>query len=73
MVYTLAAVSIAGVYFGVVAAVAELVRSRVPSSGLKGLVLAIVVTAVLFDPYANGFRSGWTSFSTGLVTTTAKR
>ena len=37
-------------YFGAVAAVAELVRSQLPSSGPKGLVLAIVVTAVLFDP-----------------------
>ncbi len=50
MVYTLAAVAIAGAYFGVVAAVAELVHTQVPSSGPKGLVLAIVVTAVLFDP-----------------------
>jgi PAS domain S-box-containing protein len=50
MVYTLAAAAIAGVYFAVVAAVAELVHTQVPSSGPKGLVLAIVVTAVLFDP-----------------------
>ncbi len=50
MVYTLAAAAIAGVYFAVVAAVAELVHTRVPSSGPMGLVLAIVVTALLFDP-----------------------
>ena len=50
MVYTLAAASIAGVYFAVVAGVAELVHARVPSSGPAGMILAIVVTALLFDP-----------------------
>jgi two-component system, NtrC family, sensor kinase len=50
MVYTLAAAAIAGTYFAVVAGVAELVHTRVPSSGPLGLVLAIVVTALLFDP-----------------------
>src|SRR3984885_11204962 len=50
MVYTLAAAAIAGAYFAVVAGVAELVHTQVPSSGPVGLVLAIVVTALLFDP-----------------------
>jgi two-component system NtrC family sensor kinase len=50
MAYTLAAVAIAGAYFAVVAGVAELVHLQVPSSGPIGLVLAIVVTALLFDP-----------------------
>jgi two-component system, NtrC family, sensor kinase len=50
MVYTLAAALIAGAYFAVVAVVAELVHTQVPSSGPVGLVLAIVVTALLFDP-----------------------
>src|SRR6195256_5135661 len=50
MVYTLAAGAIAGAYFAVVAGVAELVHTQVPSSGPIGLVLAIVVTALLFDP-----------------------
>jgi PAS domain S-box-containing protein len=50
MVYTLAAGAIAGVYFAVVAGVAELVHARIPSSGPVGLTLAIVVTALLFDP-----------------------
>ncbi len=50
MVYTLAAGTIAGSYFAVVAAVAELVHARIPSSGPIGLTLAIVVTALLFDP-----------------------
>jgi PAS domain S-box-containing protein len=50
MVYTLAAGAIAGAYFAVVAGVAELVHLQVPSSGPIGLVLAIVATALLFDP-----------------------
>ena len=50
MVYTLAAAAIAGAYFAVVAGVAELVHLQVPSSGPLGLMLAIVVTALLFDP-----------------------
>ncbi len=50
MVYTLAAAAIVGVYFAVVAGVAELVHTQVPSSGPFGLVLAMVVTALLFDP-----------------------
>jgi two-component system NtrC family sensor kinase len=50
MVYTLAAAAIVGAYFAVVAGVAELVHMQVPSSGPAGLVLAIVVTALLFDP-----------------------
>jgi two-component system, NtrC family, sensor kinase len=50
MVYTLAAAAVAGAYFCVVAGVAELVHTRVPSFGTAGLVLAIVVTALLFDP-----------------------
>ena len=50
MAYTLAAAAIVGVYFAGVAAVAELVHTRVPSSGPYGLILAVVVTALLFDP-----------------------
>jgi PAS domain S-box-containing protein len=50
MVYTLAAASIVGAYFAIVAAVAELVHTQVPSSGPAGLIIAIVITALLFDP-----------------------
>src|SRR6202522_1508058 len=50
MAYTLAAAAIVGVYFTGVAAIAELVRTRVPSSGPYGLIVAVVVTALLFDP-----------------------
>ena len=50
MAYTLAAAAIVGAYFAVVAGIAELVHMRVPSSGPYGLIVAIVVTALLFDP-----------------------
>jgi two-component system, NtrC family, sensor kinase len=50
MAYTLAAAAVVGMYFAMVAGVAELVHTRVPSSGPLGLVLAMVVTALLFDP-----------------------
>jgi two-component system, NtrC family, sensor kinase len=50
MVYTLAAAAIVGLYFAVVAGVAELVHTQVPSSGPAGLILAMVVTALLFEP-----------------------
>jgi two-component system NtrC family sensor kinase len=50
MVSTLAAAAIVGTYFAVVAGIAELVHLQVPNSGSVGLVLAMVVTALLFDP-----------------------
>jgi PAS domain S-box-containing protein len=50
MVYTLSAAAVVGVYFTLVAAVVELVHARIQSTGPVGLILAIVVTALLFDP-----------------------
>jgi two-component system, NtrC family, sensor kinase len=50
MAYTLAAAAIGGGYFAVVAGIAELVHARVPSAGPLGLMVAIAVTALLFDP-----------------------
>jgi two-component system, NtrC family, sensor kinase len=50
VVYTLAAATVAGLYFALVAGVAWLVQMRRPTSGAVGLILAVVVTALLFDP-----------------------
>jgi len=50
VVYTLAAATVAGLYFALVAGVASLVQMRRPTSGVVGLILAMVVTALLFDP-----------------------
>src|SRR3984885_2484027 len=50
VVYTLAAAAVVGMYFGLVAGVATLVQMRQPGTGRMGLILAVVVTALLFDP-----------------------
>ena len=49
MIYTLATASIVGVYFGIAAVVAGFVQTRLPL-GNWGLIAAIVITALLFDP-----------------------
>jgi len=67
MAYTLAAAAIVGLYFAGVASIAELVHTRVPSSGPYGLMIAVVVTAVVrsgakMDPGEAGqyfFRTGY--------------
>ena len=53
VVYTLAAAAVVGTYFALVAGVATMVHSRQPSTGPVGLILAVVVTALLFDPVRN--------------------
>ncbi|HXZ80227.1 MAG TPA: ATP-binding protein [Terriglobales bacterium] len=53
MAYTLAAAAIAGFYFAVIGLAAELVHTRMPSAGPAGLIIAIIVTALLFDPMKN--------------------
>ncbi len=53
MAYTLAAATIAGLYFTALALVGDFIRNRVPSAGTAGLVLAIAVTALLFEPLRN--------------------
>jgi two-component system, NtrC family, sensor kinase len=50
VVYTLSAAAIVGMYFAVIAAVVEVVHARIPSTGPAGVIVAVVVTALLFDP-----------------------
>jgi PAS domain S-box-containing protein len=50
VVYTLAAATVAGLYFGLIGTVAEIVHTQKPGFGPMGLILAVVVTALLFDP-----------------------
>jgi signal transduction histidine kinase len=50
VVYTLAAATVAGLYFALVAGVAWFLQKQQPTSGAVGLILAVVVTALLFDP-----------------------
>ena len=53
MAYTLAAATIAGAYFTIIALVGEFVHTRVPGAGTTGLVLAIAITALLSEPIRN--------------------
>jgi two-component system NtrC family sensor kinase len=48
--YTLATASLVGLYFVVVAVTAEMVRARLPSLHVWGLLAAIVCTGILFEP-----------------------
>ena len=50
VVYTMAVTAVVGMYFALVAGVATLVQRRQPGTGPVGLILAVVVTALLFDP-----------------------
>ncbi len=53
MAYTLAAAAIAGVYFASIAFIAEVVHASVPGAGQVGLIAAIAITALVFDPLKN--------------------
>jgi len=56
--YTLATGALVGMYFAVVAVLAELVHKGLPSFGGWGLVVTVLVTAQLFDPlkrYIQGY------------------
>jgi two-component system NtrC family sensor kinase len=48
--YTLATAALVGLYFGAVAITAEMVHTRLPSLKVYGLLAAIVVTGLIFDP-----------------------
>jgi two-component system, NtrC family, sensor kinase len=50
MTYTLASAAIVGVYFLAVGIATEILHARVPSAGKTGLIVAIAVTALLFEP-----------------------
>src|SRR5205814_9189471 len=47
--YTLAAASVVGLYFGMAGLVAQFIQTKL-TLGPWGLVAAIIITAVLFDP-----------------------
>ncbi len=48
--YTLATAALVGIYFGVVALSAEIVHKRFEHLGEWGLVVAVIVTGLVFDP-----------------------
>jgi two-component system, NtrC family, sensor kinase len=56
VVYTLSAATVAGLYFALVGTVAEIIHTQKPNFGPMGLILAVVVTALLFDPVRKWFQ-----------------
>jgi two-component system NtrC family sensor kinase len=50
VIYTLATASIVGMYFGIAALFAQFVQTKLQSVGKWGLIGAIVITALLFEP-----------------------
>jgi len=54
--YTLATAAIVGAYFVIVGAMADAVRTNLPNSGKFGLIAAIIITALAFEPLKNWFQ-----------------
>ncbi len=53
MAYTIAAGAITAAYFAAIGGISEVFHKSFPSAGPIGLVIAIAVTALLFDPFKN--------------------
>jgi PAS domain S-box-containing protein len=53
MAYTIAAGAITAAYFAIVGGISEVFHKNFPSAGPVGLIIAIAVTALLFDPFKN--------------------
>jgi len=53
MAYTIAAAAITAAYFAAIGVTSEIFHKSFPSAGPLGLVIAIAVTALLFDPFKN--------------------
>ncbi len=51
--YTLASAAIVGFYFAAIGVATEILHTRVPNFGKSGLVVAIAITALLFEPVKN--------------------
>src|SRR5207237_2671184 len=54
--YTLATGAIVGGYFVTVGTLAEAVHTKLPNVGPAGMIAAIIVTALAFDPLKNWFQ-----------------
>ena len=48
--YTLATAALVGLYFGIIAIAAEFIHTKLPSLRSWGLIAAVIVTGLLFDP-----------------------
>src|SRR5215471_5376843 len=54
--YTLATAAIVGAYFVIIGSMADFARTKLPNAGTAGLIGAIIVTALLFEPLKNWFQ-----------------
>ncbi len=55
--YTIATAGLVGLYFAVIGVTSELVHTRLPNLGVWGLMSAIIVTGLIFDPLKRGIQS----------------
>jgi PAS domain S-box-containing protein len=51
--YTLATAAIVGGYFGVIVGLADVFHAKFPSTGTAGLIAAMIITALVFEPLKN--------------------
>jgi PAS domain S-box-containing protein len=54
--YTLATAAIVGAYFVIIGSMADIVHTKLPNAGTAGLIGAIIVTALVFEPLKNWFQ-----------------
>ena len=54
--YTLATAAIVAAYFYVIGSLAEAVHAKLPNAGTAGLIAAIIITALVFEPLKNWFQ-----------------
>ncbi len=60
--YTLATAAIVGAYFVVIGSMADAVRSKLPGSGTAGLIAAVIITALAFEPLKNWIQAAVDKF-----------
>jgi PAS domain S-box-containing protein len=55
--YTIATAGLVGLYFAVIGITSELVHTRLPNLGVWGLMAAIIVSGLVFDPLKRGIQT----------------
>jgi len=55
--YTIATAGLVGLYFAVIGVTSEIVHTRLPNLGVWGLMSAIIVSGLIFDPLKRGIQS----------------
>jgi PAS domain S-box-containing protein len=55
--YTIATAGLVGLYFAVIGITSEIVHTRLPNLGVWGLMSAIIISGLIFDPLKRGIQS----------------